>query len=133
MRKINKIIIHCSDTRTNQRFTIEDIRSWHLKRGFVDVGYHWYIDLDGNTHKGRDISRVGAHCKGQNSNSIGICFEGGKTPNLIKWNSPNELQLKAFDLLIKEIQVELGKSLPLHGHYEYSSKTCPNFDVNILK
>ena len=85
MREINKIIIHCSATREGENFEVAEIRKWHLARGFNDIGYHFYIDLYGEIHKGRDISKIGAHCKGHNRNSIGICYCGGveadgKTP-----------------------------------------------------
>jgi N-acetylmuramoyl-L-alanine amidase len=85
MREINKIIVHCSATREGENFEVAEIRKWHLARGFNDIGYHFYIDLYGEIHKGRDISKIGAHCKGHNRNSIGICYCGGveadgKTP-----------------------------------------------------
>ena len=31
MRKINKIIIHCSATPAYQNFSAKDIRDWHVK------------------------------------------------------------------------------------------------------
>ena len=78
MREINKIIVHCSATRENENFDVAEIRKWHVEgRGWSDIGYHFYIDLYGEIHKGRDISKIGAHCKGHNRNSIGICYCGG--------------------------------------------------------
>ena len=62
MREINKIIVHCSATREGENFEVAEIRKWHLARGFNDIGYHFYIDLYGEIHKGRDISKIGAHC-----------------------------------------------------------------------
>lgn len=43
MRDINKIILHCSATQEGKDFDVEDIREWHLQRGFTDVGYHYII------------------------------------------------------------------------------------------
>ena len=85
MRQINKLIVHCSATREGQNVTVDTIRDWHLARGWTDIGYHFYIDVEGNIQKGRDIAKIGAHTKGQNRNSIGICYCGGvevdgKTP-----------------------------------------------------
>jgi len=78
MRTINKIIVHCSATREGENYTVDTIRSWHVDgRGWSDIGYHFYIDLYGEIHKGRDIAKIGAHSKGQNRNSIGICYCGG--------------------------------------------------------
>ena len=86
MRQIHKLIVHCSATREGHNVPVETIRKWHVEgRGWSDIGYHFYIDLEGNIFKGRDIARMGAHCKGYNRNSIGICYCGGveadgKTP-----------------------------------------------------
>lgn len=77
MRKINKIIIHCSATPEGREITVEDITLWHKKRGFKTIGYHYIIYLDGSIHIGRPEEEIGAHCVGQNSNSIGICYIGG--------------------------------------------------------
>ena len=64
MRSINEIIIHCSATREGQDIPVETIKDGILKsRGWSDIGYHFYIELDGTIKKGRDIDRIGAHCK----------------------------------------------------------------------
>lgn len=66
MRQINKIIVHCSATREGENYTVDTIRSWHVDgRGWSDIGYHFYIDLHGEIHKGRDIAKIGAHSKGR--------------------------------------------------------------------
>jgi len=59
MRQINKIIVHCSATREGENYTVDTIRSWHVDgRGWSDIGYHFYIDLYGEIHKGRDIAKA---------------------------------------------------------------------------
>ena len=77
MRDITKIIIHCSATPEGRITTVQDITKWHLARGFQTIGYHYVIYLDGSVHPGRPESVAGAHAKGHNSNSIGICYVGG--------------------------------------------------------
>ena len=73
MRNINEIIIHCSATREGQHIPVETIKDWHVNgRGWSDIGYHFYIELDGTIKKGRDIDKTGAHCKNHNRNSIGV-------------------------------------------------------------
>ena len=62
MRKINKIILHCSATEADKPFTAADIRKWHKARGFADIGYHFIVDLDGTIEPGRPVEQVGAHC-----------------------------------------------------------------------
>ena len=74
MRKIDSIIIHCSATKVGQDFTAADIDRWHRERGFNGIGYHYVVCLDGRLERGRDISLAGAHCKGWNEHSIGICY-----------------------------------------------------------
>ena len=65
MRTINLIVIHCSATREDKSFTEYDLDICHRRRGFNGTGYHFYI------------RKVGAHCRGFNKESIGICYEGG--------------------------------------------------------
>lgn len=79
MRKINEIIIHCSATAEGKDFTVQDITRWHKQRGFKTIGYHYVIYRNGTVATGRDIAEIGAHCKGHNANSIGICYIGGLT------------------------------------------------------
>ena len=63
MRQINKLIVHCSATREGQNIPVETIKKWHVEgNGWSDIGYHFYIDLEGNIFKGRDIATMGAHC-----------------------------------------------------------------------
>ena len=132
MRKINEIILHCADTKITQNFSVEDVRGWHMnERGWSDCGYHYYIRLNGNIEIGRPIERSGAHAKGKNAYSIGICFEGGKLSNGDNWNTPMLPQIVAFKQLRKSLFSVFGE-LKIAGHYEYSSKTCPNFSVDIL-
>lgn len=133
MRKINKIIIHCSASEFGNA---QRIREWHLEKGWSDIGYHYVINngkvfkddkinqivQDGFIEKGRDDSIVGAHTQGQNSNSIGICLIGNKDFTKEQFNSLNTLLdslLKAYNLTKNDV----------YGHYNFSSKTCPNFDV----
>ena len=128
-RKIDKIIIHCADTKTSQSFDISEVDLWHRKQGWDKVGYHYYIRLDGTLQIGRELNEVGAHCKGQNSKSIGVCFEGGKNPDGSKWSSPDNAQLLTYDSL-KAYLDSIFKDLQVFGHYEFSDKSRPNFDVN---
>lgn len=129
-RKINKIIIHCSATREGQDISVDTIRDWHVKgRGWSDIGYHYVIDLNGVVHAGRPIEKVGAHCKGHNTGSIGICYVGGveqdgKTPK----DTRTEKQKQAMDNLVFVLS-NIFYFSTVHGHNEFASKACPSFDV----
>ena len=73
-RKISKISVHCSATAEGKDFTVEDIDRWHRQRGLNGIGYHFVIYRDGSIHAGRSKRQIGAHCKGHNTISIGICY-----------------------------------------------------------
>ena len=76
MRTINLIVIHCSATRADRDFTEDDLEVCHRRRGFNGTGYHFYIRKNGDIKTTRKIERIGAHAKGYNAHSIGICYEG---------------------------------------------------------
>jgi len=128
-RKIDKIIIHCSDTKTSQSFDVTDIDLWHRKQGWDSIGYHYYIKLDGTLQIGRSLNKMGAHCIGQNANSIGICFEGGKNPDGSKWDEPTNAQLLTYDGLYGYLDL-LIPNITVHAHNEFSDKSCPNFSIS---
>jgi len=133
-RKINEIIIHCTATREGQHVTVETIRKMHIKdRGWSDIGYHYIIYLDGSIHNGRDVDISGAHCSGHNSHSIGVVYVGGvkkdgKTPK----DTRTEAQKKSLVKILKALK-KLYPNATIHGHYEYSNKACPCFDVKEYK
>ena len=78
MRKIDRIVVHCSATTPTMDIGVGTIRGWHvLERGWSDVGYHFVITRDGEVQTGRPIERSGAHAKGFNKHSVGICYVGG--------------------------------------------------------
>jgi len=71
--------------------------------------------------KGRPEDRVGAHCLGENTHSIGICLHGK--------DSFYDKQFKALAKLVRELQAKYPDTT-IHGHNEHSSKACPVFDVD---
>lgn len=130
MRKIDKIIVHCSATPEGKDVKTETIRDWHINGNhWKDIGYHYVIELDGSIHKGRDEKIVGAHCAGQNTNSIGICYVGGvakdgKTPKDTRTDAQKHSLLK----LLKELKAKYPNAT-IHGHREFAAKACPSFDA----
>ncbi len=69
--------MHCTATKAGRHFDVNDVRRWHLQRGFRDIGYHFLVLLDGTIQQGRPLAEAGAHCTGHNANSIGVCYVGG--------------------------------------------------------
>ena len=77
-RKVDEVIIHCSATPEGRNVKVETVRDWHVNgNGWSDIGYHFFIELDGSIKKGRPINRQGAHTKGKNKGTIGLCYAGG--------------------------------------------------------
>ncbi len=119
MRDIKKIIVHCSDTEGGD---VKAFRHYHVTHnGWKDIGYHYVIRTDGEIEIGRMLSEAGAHCKGQNHDSIGICLVGKKHFEYC--------QIDKLKKLVEEIRLWFG-DLPVYGHrYFDKNKTCPNFEV----
>lgn len=129
MRDIDKIIIHCSATREGQDVSIETIRRWHVvERGWTDIGYHYVIGLDGSIHKGRLNNVQGAHTKGQNKNSLGICYTGGCDQDLKPKDTRTDEQKRSFLILLEGLKSIYPKA-KIYGHNQFSDKACPSFNV----
>lgn len=130
MRKIDKIIIHCTATPAGRETTVSQVTKWHKARGFRTIGYHYLIYPDGSVHVGRPESEVGAHCMGQNAHSIGVCYVGGLDRETQK---PKDTRTGAQREALRKLVAELKVRYPgatLHGHREFAAKACPCFDVN---
>jgi N-acetylmuramoyl-L-alanine amidase len=130
MRKIDEIIIHCSATKSNYNLTKNLLRQWHIEEnGWSDIGYHFFIDLDGVIHTCRPIEKKGAHTRGHNENSIGVCYAGGISDDLAWKDTRNDLQKKSLKVLIDYLKLSFPTINNISGHNEYSDKECPSFDV----
>ena len=129
MRRINLLIVHCSATAEHKSFTVADIDRWHRQRGFDCIGYHYVIYLDGSIHTGRPIEKIGAHCKGHNADSIGICYIGGlaadgKTPK----DTRTAAQKSSLLALLRQLRAQFPNAA-IHSHKDYAAKACPSFDA----
>lgn len=135
-RQIDTIIVHASATPPSMDIGVEEIRKWHVEeRGWSDVGYHVVIRRDGTAEMGRPFWRAGAHCRGHNSNSIGVCLIGGTDANDRKRATANFTlaQYKALAEWVEYLDVEFGPGLAVIGHRSFNShKACPCFEVDSL-
>ena len=137
MREINDIIIHCSATDPHWMagHSVDDktieIRRWHVEeRGWNDIGYHFIIDRDGSTATGRPIEVAGAHVKGHNANSIGICLIGGRHSKEDQFFSENFTQEQERSLIRTLVYLRgLYPEANISGHNQYAAKACPGFNV----
>ena len=121
MRTINKIIVHCSATQEGRDLDAAEINRWHLKRGWNGIGYHYVVLLDGTIEYGRSIYKQGAHVKGGNEGSIGICYIGGvesERGSNGKWiakDTRTPEQKESLLLLLKTLK-KMHTRATIHGH-----------------
>lgn len=103
---------------------IQEIKRWHLLRGFKDVGYHYHIRKDGTLEKGRPENVKGAHCKagGMNNVSIGICLAGHG--DFEEWTEPQRFTLERLILDIIDRHNIITANIKGHNEYD-NGKTCP--------
>ena len=129
MREITKVIVHCAATPEGRDVKTEEIKRWHTEeRGWSDIGYHWVVELDGSINEGRSEDINGAHCRGHNSDSIGICYVGGSDSEGNPKDTRTEEQRDALVTLIKEI-LDRHPDAEVFGHRDFSTKACPSFDA----
>lgn len=138
MREIKKIVIHCSDSTWG---TSEDINRWHLERGWDGIGYHYVITNgrakstdsykeqdDGSIEKGRPVEKTGAHVRGHNSDSIGVCLIG------THWFTSRQLYKSLPALLATLMYQHKIDANNIFGHYELDKgKTCPNMNIEEVR
>jgi hypothetical protein len=146
-RKIDLIIIHCSDTPNGRALfsrlgnkvvtPVEEIDHWHRQRvppfkrmqqwrekqnpALTSIGYHFVIYTNGAVATGRHLDEIGSHCQGYNAVSLGICLVGRDAFTRAQW------------LALGQLVDSLKKRYPtarVRGHRDYTQgKTCPNFEV----
>lgn len=133
MRKIDTIVIHCSATPEGRAVSVSTIRNWHLKRGWRDIGYHYVIGLNGEIWPGRPVSQKGAHVRGHNTGSIGICYVGGVTNDglLAPKDTRTPAQKSAIAALIRGLLTDFPQINRICGHRDFPkvAKACPCFDA----
>ena len=135
MRKINLIVIHCSASRRNQRFTVEQLRQCHNARFHgKGIGYHYYIEQDGTVYQTRDENEIGMHVRGYNAHSIGVCYEGGLDEQGKSADTRTPAQKRSLLTLLRALKEDYPDA-EIKGHRELPNvnKTCPCFDCQELR
>lgn len=130
-REIKWIVVHCSATRCDVPFTPAQLEAAHRARGFRGTGYHFYVTRDGRVHHTRPIGEIGAHAAGFNLHSIGICYEGGLSPEGVPTDTRTTFQRASLLDLIAVLRKQFPRAV-VKGHYQLSTdihKACPCFDA----
>lgn len=134
MRRITRVdwlVIHCAATPADLDVGVVEIRRWHMQKGYSDVGYHYVIRRDGTVEKGRTDTTPGAHAKGYNVYSLGICLVGGLKKGTTKAeNNFTDAQFAALWDLLRGLMGRYPEAEVL-GHRDLPgvNKACPSFEV----
>ena len=78
------------------------------------------VYISGAVATGRGLREVGAHARGHNETSIGICLVGTDRFTAAQWSA-----LRDF---VTGITIKYP-GMKVMGHNEVSKKSCPGFDV----
>lgn len=150
MNPLNKdavrfIVVHCAATPPDVDVGADEIRKWHLAKGWSDIGYHFVVRRNGTVEAGRSLEWQGAHAEGHNYESIAICLVGGvrRDPDADgkddedgpKWDLVPEANFTETQWTSLESLVHLmlkrfpGAAVIGHRDFPGVTKACPSFDV----
>lgn len=131
------IVIHHSLTKDYRTVSWQAIRRYHMDEyGWSDIGYHFGVERVNNHIEaliGRPIWKIGAHVKGHNHNTLGVCVVG----NWDKDKPPQSILRYSIQRVV--IPLLLTKADPMKyvdyvvGHNFFNSaKSCPGkfFDMD---
>lgn len=119
---IKLLVVHCSDTEDNDKLRAMDLHKMHLNFGWDGIGYHKIINRCGKIENGRPEYWMGAHVKGKNDISLGVCLIGRYKFTAKQYLSLEKV-LKKWKSLYPQAKI-IG-----HRDTGNTDKTCPNFDV----
>ena len=135
-RLITMLVIHCTATRCNRRYSLLQLYHDHVEvNHWRYIGYHFYILRDGKVEATRQLARIGAHAKGYNAHSIGICYEGGLDENGRPADTRTPEQKEAMARLIIQLKQQFPTIHTVLGHCDLPGvqKSCPCFDATLLQ
>ena len=122
INNIKYLVVHCSDTHNSKDLGAIDIHKMHLKFGWEGIGYHKIIRRSGEVENGRPEYWIGAHVKGKNDISLGVCLIG-------RDNFTKKQFLSLEKTLIDWKLLYPNANIVGHCDLGNTEKTCPNFDV----
>jgi len=130
--KIDKITIHHGGVEFTKEEdaaqSVRNLQSWsRSEKNWIDIPYHFMIDLDGNIYEARPINYPGAtNTEYDPTNHALIEVMGNYEIQIINQKQLNALiNLTAF--LVEEFDVPLEN---IKGHKDYSKITdCPGKDL----
>lgn len=136
MRKINKIVVHC--TAGNQSNTAKDVVHFHTGPksrgclGWSRPGYHYIIEADGKIVNTWPEESYSNGVKGHNADSINVCYIGGVDLSKPKpWPPIDNRTPAQKESLLKLLRLLKSKypTATIYGHRDFAAKPCPCFDA----
>lgn len=129
LMNVRRLVVHHSASAHG--VPLELLRQWHKDRGFDDIGYHWVIESSGATREGRRLTMQGAHARGANGDSWGVCVVGDNTIEGRRWN---EAQIASLRRVVEACRA-LVPGIEVLGHRDVPGGTkteCPGLDARAL-
>jgi N-acetylmuramoyl-L-alanine amidase len=138
LERVERLVVHHSELATGNAALYRWLH--RLVNGWADIGYHYVIgngaggwSRDGELEPGRPVAFQGAHVRGYNEHSIGICLVG----NLDR-QAPSPAAYATLVVLLRELLERHGLTpKQVRGHREFPgvTKSCPGrrFDLDELR
>ena len=133
LSEVLRIVVHHSAT---EKGSVEAFRILHrVLFQWDDVGYHYVIgngtfSRDGQIEEGRPSWAVGAHARGSNEDSIGICLVGD-----FSYREPTDAQFESLCLLATKLMEKYGLSpsdVILHNQVKTCDTVCPGDSFPVM-
>lgn len=123
-------MVHCSATRCDRPYSVENLISTGVAK-YGQASYHWFVQRNGNIVPILPESVRGAHARGYNRCSIGICYEGGINTKGKNDDTRTPQQKASLYELLKQLHRDYPKARII-GHRElpHVAKDCPCFTAS---
>lgn len=125
-RKVTKLVFHC--TASNQAATVESIVRFWKSKGWTNPGYHIIVRSDGSWTQLQDFNRMTNGVAGINMTSLHVSYIGGIDKNGKGFDNRTDAQNDIFEAVYQTFKNKMP-NLTFHGHYEFSNKACPSYNV----
>lgn len=130
-RTTDLIVVHCSATKPTQDIGASEIRKWHVEdNGWSDIAYHEVIRRNGVIELGRPLHVAGAHARGHNSHSVGVCLVGGIDADGKPDDNFTDDQMDSLIVTLDYWKL-IYTNAEILGHRDLPgvAKACPSYDV----
>lgn len=130
-----RVLIHHSAGPDTDGLEVDNYRDYHVRvRGWRDLGYHVVVERIAGGYEvilGRPLNMTGAHCPGQNTRAIGVCFAG----NFEAEPPPRAMLEAAAPVLAGLMDVAEIPTSEIRRHSDYWATACPgaSFPMDLLR